>query len=105
MTAILENVYRRIADEKYEFTETEFSEQYLGKCGTYFAYLKCTGKDVSADALLKLWGKLSAEHQACSSAISRTERVFQKQMPTEWAELYGELSSDVFTELCERAHS
>jgi hypothetical protein len=105
MTAILENVYRRIADEKYDFTETDFSKQYLGKCGTYFAYLKSTGKDVSVDALLKLWGKLNTEHQACSSAISRTERVFQKQMLTEWAELYRELSNDVFAELCERAHS
>jgi hypothetical protein len=103
MTAILDEVYSKIAAEKHEFTETDFSKQYLGKSGTYFAYLKSTGKEVSDNALLKLWGKLSSEHQACSSAINRTERVFQKQMLTEWAELYSQLSDDVFTELCERA--
>ena len=103
MPAILKNVYRRIADEKHDFTETDFSREYLGKCGTYFAYLKSTGKDVSADALLKLWGKLNIEHQMYTTAITRTERAFSKQMLTEWAELYSDLSNDVFTELCERA--
>jgi hypothetical protein len=105
MTAILQDIYGKLANEKHDFTETDFSEQYLGKSGTYFAYLKSTGKDVSADALLKLWGKLNVEHQSCASAINRTDRAFNKQMLTEWAQLYSELSNDVFTELCERSHS
>jgi hypothetical protein len=105
MTAILEDVYSKIAAEKHEFTETDFSKQYLGKSGTYFAYLKSTGKDVSDNALLKLWGKLSAEHQACSSAMSATQHTFNKHILSEWAELYSQLCDDVFTELCERAHS
>jgi hypothetical protein len=105
MTAILQDVYGRLAKEKHDFTETDFSKQYLGKSGTYFAYLKSTGKDVSADALLKLWGKLNIEKQTCSNALSRTQHAFHQQMLQEWTELYSELSNDVFTELCERAHS
>jgi hypothetical protein len=105
MTAILENIYRRIADEKHDFTETEFSQQYLGKSGTYFAYLKCTGKDVSSDALLKLWGRLNIEHQTCANALTRTQHAFSKHMLQEWVELYSGLSNDVFTVLHERAHA
>ena len=105
MTAILDEVYTKLAAEKHEFTETDFSKQYLGKSGTYFAYLRCTGKDVSSDALLKLWGKLNIEQQTCSSALTRTQHAFSKHMLQEWAKLYSELSQTVYTELCERAHS
>jgi|SaaInlStandDraft_7_1057024.scaffolds.fasta_scaffold115443_2 hypothetical protein len=103
MTAILENVYRKLAVEKYQFTESEFSVQYLGKSSSYFAYLKCTGKQVSVDALWKLFGKLNTEYQLCSSAIDRTDHEFRKQMLVDWADLYQKLSKDVFTELCQRS--
>jgi hypothetical protein len=103
MDAILENVYRTLAAEKYRFTESEFSEQYLGKSGTYFAYLKCTGKQVSVDALLKLWGKLNAEHKVCSSDINRPEHAFRRQMLMDSNNMYQKLIEDVYSELCDRA--
>jgi hypothetical protein len=103
MTAILENVYRKLADEKYQFTESEFSVQYLGKSSSYFAYLKCTGKQVSVDALLRLWGKLNTEHQVCMSDINRAINPFQKHIIFEWAELLREQSEQVLTELNERS--
>ena len=105
MTAILDEVYTKLAAEKHEFTETDFSQQYLGKSGTYFAYLRCTGKDVSSDALLKLWGKLNIEQQTCSNAMTSTQHPFSKHMLQEWVELYSELSQTVFAELHERAHT
>jgi hypothetical protein len=103
MTAILENVYRKLADEKYGFTETDFSEQFLGKSGGYCAYLRSTKRNISADALLRLWGKLVTGHNMHAAAISRTEHTFRKQILMDSAELFKELSDEVFTELCERA--
>jgi hypothetical protein len=103
MTAILENIYGRLAAEKYRFTESEFSEQYLGKCSSYFAHLKSTGKQVSIDALWKLWSTLNIEHEMCLYDISNAKREFQRQMLAEAAELFRDLREEVFTELRERA--
>jgi hypothetical protein len=106
MTSILEDVYNRLAFEKFEFgfTKAEFSKQYLGKCETYFSYIKSTGNDVSADALLKLFGKLNKEYRCSVIAANNTEHEFQKHMLTEWAALYRELSSDVLDAICDRTH-
>jgi hypothetical protein len=103
MIAISENIYRRLADEKYDFAETEFSVHYLGRSESYFAFLKSSGQQISSESLLNLWGKLTREQEMYSAAINKTEHAFRKQMLVDWADLYLKLSEDVFTELCERA--
>jgi hypothetical protein len=101
---LLENIYRRLAIEKYRFTESEFSEQYLGMSKSYFAYTKCCkGKRVSSDAWLNLYGKLTTERQIHTTAITRTDHEFRKQMLVDWAKLYEELAQIAFDELCRRA--
>ena len=66
MTEILENVYNRLAFEKFEFgfTKAKFSKHYLGKSETYFSYLLSSGNDESANVLLMLWGKLNKNIKA-----------------------------------------
>ena len=103
MTAILENIYRRLAAEKHDFTETEFSVHYLGRSKSYFAFLKSSGQQISSESLLNLWGKLTTEHQMYSSAIKRTEHPYQKQMLIDRSQFYKKLTKDVFSCLCERA--
>ena len=106
MTEILENVYNRLAFEKFEFgfTKAKFSKHYLGKSETYFSYLLSSGNDESANVLLMLWGKLNKEHQSCAIAANNTDHEFRKHMLTEWVTLYREISNDVFTAICDRAH-
>jgi hypothetical protein len=52
----------------------------------------------------KLIEKLNEQIQGAEALIDN--KVFQlTKTVTKWTELYSELSNDVFTELCERAHS
>ena len=44
MTIKLQEIYNQLATEKWDLTERQFSKEYLGKCETYFAYLKSTKK-------------------------------------------------------------
>lgn len=99
MNYFLQKVYDELAAEHWQLTERQFSKQYMGKCETYFAYLKSTGKAPSADALLHLWGKLSTEKELYENGMHRGQSATQKQIMVDWAELYGRLQQDVFGEM------
>ena len=74
----------------------QFSLQYLVKCDTYFAYLKCTGKEPSADALLNLWGKFNTEKLICERSLKQARTPFHKQMLKDWIALYSGLGEKTF---------
>ena len=99
MNDFLQKVYDEIAAERWQLTERQFSNEYMGKCETYFAYLKSTGKEPSADAMLHLWGKLRKEKELYEQSISRAQSSTQKQFMIDWAELFERLESDVFGEI------
>lgn len=103
MTIILDKIYNQLATEKWGLTERQFSKEYLGKCETYFAYLKSTGKEPSSDALLKLWGRLNTERQLYKASLGRTYSGPQKQILTDWATLYEKLIGEVFEAMKKRA--
>ena len=45
MTNIIENIYKTLANTgELDLTEKEYSTKYLGRCKSYYAYLKSTGK-------------------------------------------------------------
>ena len=96
MKDILQNVYDELAVEKENLTETQFSEQYLGKCSSYFAYLKCEKKQPSADALLKLWKTLNRYQALYKEHLRSAQTPFHKQMLQDWVALHQKLSRDVF---------
>jgi hypothetical protein len=77
-------------------SEKQFSLQYLGKCDTYFAYLKCSGKQPIADALLNLWGKLNLEKQIFERSLKQARTPFHKQMLNDWIVLYSSLGEKTF---------
>ena len=97
MNEFLQHIYDRIADERWNFTEREFSRDYLGKCDTYFAYLKSTGRQPSSDAMLKLWRSLIREKRVTGLCLEKATTDHQKRMLSNWATLYEQLGQEVFT--------
>jgi len=69
---------------------------YLGKCRSYFAYLKSTYRDPSADAILKLWSKLNTEKNICEKILPTAKSSTQRQILIDWIALYSKLQSEVF---------
>ena len=66
MTNIIEHTYKELANTgELRLTEKDYSTNYLGRCKSYYSYLKSTGRQASTDVLLKLWAQLRlAEKQA-----------------------------------------
>ena len=59
MTNIIETTYKTLANTgELDLTEKDYSTNYLGRCKSYYAYLKSTGRQASTNALLKLWAQL-----------------------------------------------
>jgi hypothetical protein len=96
MNNFLQKVYDEIAAERWQLTERQFSSEFLGKCETYFAYLKSTGKEPSADAMLHLWGKLNRDRKLYEDGIKCTFSSTQGQLLTDWVAIYGKLQGEVF---------
>ncbi len=96
MNEFLQKVYDELAAEHWDLSERQFSKQYLGKCETYFAYLKSTGKQPSASAVLNLWGKLNTDRQLYEHSLQRARTSTQKQFLIDWIAMYGKLSQQVF---------
>ena len=59
MTNIIEHTYTALANTgELSLTEKDYSINYLGRCKSYYAYLKSTGKQPSTEVLLQLWAQL-----------------------------------------------
>ena len=55
MTNIIGHTYKELANiGEMRLTEKDYSTNYLGRCKSYYAYLKSTRRQASKDVLLKL---------------------------------------------------
>ena len=56
---IAESVMNQLNEGQYEpISDRYFGRKWLGKDSTYMSYVKSTDNDISADALLNLYGKI-----------------------------------------------
>ena len=104
MTNIIENTYKTLANTgELDLTEKEYSTRYLGRCKSYYAYLKSTGKQASTDVLLKLWVQLRlAENQAKTKNESKHD-FFKKHQPNQFQKTARKMSEQVLDEMLARS--
>ena len=104
MTNIIENTYKTLANTgELDLTEKEYSTKYLGRCKSYNAYLKSTGKQASTDVLLKLWAQLRlAENQAKTKNESKHD-FFKKCQPNQLQKTARKMSEQVLDEMLARS--
>ena len=103
MTNIIENTYTALANTgELRLTEKDYSTNYLGRCKSYYAYLKSTGRQASTEVLLKLWAQLRlAEKQATTKNKTKYD-FFKKHQPSHLQKTASELSNRVLGELLAR---
>jgi hypothetical protein len=92
---ILEDTYNELAIEDCYLTERKFSREYLGRCETYYAYLKCAGKQASAGALINLWRRLASDKAVCEMRLGKRDSEYTENMLTDWLGLYDRLERKV----------
>ena len=100
MTNIIENTYKTLANTgELDLTEKDYSTNYLGRCKSYYAYLKSTGRQASTDVLMKLWASLRL-------AEKRGERRgfrLKKPQPNQFQKTARKMSEQVLDEVLARS--
>lgn len=96
MNDFLQQIYNELALEHINFTERDFSTEYLGRCGSYFAYLKSTNKSPSTNAILNLWRKINFEKKLYEQILPSAKSSTQKQILVDWIALYSKLQGEVY---------
>ena len=103
MTNIIEHTYRELANTgELHLTEKDYSINYLGRCKSYYAYLKSTGRQASTDVLLKLWTHLRLAEKQAKTRNKTKYDFFKKYQPTHLQKTASELSNKVLGELLAR---
>ena len=101
---IIENTYTALANTgELHLTEKDYSTNYLGRCKSYYAYLKSTGKQPSTDVLLKLWAQLNVNERQGKKRKESKHDFFKKLQPNQFQKATREMSNKVLDELLARS--
>ena len=103
MTNIIETTYKTLANTgQHDLTEKEYSTKYLGRCKSYYAYLKSTGRQASTDVLLKLWAQLKKAEQEANPNHTSKQFFFKKHQPNHLQKTARKMSNKVLGEVLTR---
>ena len=104
MTNIIENTYKTLANTgELHLTEKDYSTNYLGRCKSYYAYLKSTGKQPSTEVLLQLWAQLRLAEKQEKTKNKSKHYFFKKRQPNQFQKTTREMSNKVLDELLARS--
>ena len=85
MTNIIEHTYTALANTgELRLTEKDYSTNYLGRCKSYYAYLKSTGKQPSTEVLLQLWAQLRLAEKQEKTKNKSKHYFFKKRQPNQF---------------------
>ena len=104
MTNIIEHAYTAPANAgELHLTEKDYSTNYLGRCKSYYAYLKSTGKQPSTEVLLQLWAQLRLAEKQEKTKNKSKQAFFKKRQPNQFQKATREMSNKVLDELLARS--
>ena len=104
MTNIIEHTYTALANTgELRLTEKDYSTNYLGRCKSYYGYLKSTGRPASTDVLLKLWAQLRLAEKQEKTRNKTKYDFFKKHQPNQFQKTTREMSNKVLDELLARS--
>ena len=104
MTNIIEHTYTALANTgELRLTEKDYSTNYLGRCKSYYAYLKSTGKQPSTEVLLQLWTQLRLAEKQEKTKNKSKHYFFKKRQPNQFQKATREMSKKVLDELLARS--
>ena len=104
MTNIIEHTDTALANiGELRLTEKDYSTNYLGRCKSYYAYLKSTGKQPSTEVLLQLWAQLRLAEKQEKTKNKNKHSFFKKRQPNQFQKATREMSKKVLDELLARS--
>ena len=104
MTNIIEHTYTALANTgELRLTEKDYSTNYLGRCKSYYAYLKSTGKQPSTEVLLQLWAQLRLAEKQVKTKNKSKHYFFKKRQPNQFQKTARKMSEQVLDEMLARS--
>ena len=104
MTNIIEHTYTALANTgELHLTEKDYSTNYLGRCKSYYAYLKSTGKQPSTEVLLQLWAQLRLAEKQEKTKNKNKHSFFKKPQPNQLQKTALKMSEQVLDEVLARS--
>ena len=103
MNNIIEHTYTSLANtDELRLTKKDYSMNYLGRCKSYYVYLKSTGRQASTDVLLKLWAQLRLAEKQAKARNKIKYDFFKKTKPSHLQKTASELSNKILGEILAR---
>ena len=104
MTSMIETTCKTLANTgEHDLTEKDYSTRYLGRCKSYYAYLKSTGRQASTDVLLKLWAQLRLAEKKGTKENSRRGFRFKNTKPNQFQKTARKMSERALEEVLVRS--
>ena len=92
MKEIIQDIYEQMKTERLGMSEKEFSRDWLCMSETYWAYLKSTGANPSAECLLRLYGRLRQEKHIHKYQLPNARTELQRHFLNDGLALYADLT-------------
>ena len=96
------DAYEQLEQHRLVKNQYDFSSKWLKRSKGYFAYIKCSGADVNADALLALWAECRKQKELWWEATAQQDTKLPKAFFKGLAEKTEQLEQNVSEAVMER---
>lgn len=94
MIQIIDEIYTQLSTERMGMSEKTFSKSWLCMSESYLSHIRSMKKPtVSAECLLRLYGRLKKEKSVYAYQIQRAKSPIQKHHLQEGLDLFTDLTS------------
>ena len=96
------DAYGQLEKHKLVKNQYDFSSKWLKRSKGYYAYIKCSGADVNAEAVLALWAECRKQKELWRDATIQHENGLPKALFKGLAEKTEQLEQNVSEAVMER---
>ena len=96
------NTFDQLKKHRLVKNQYDFSSKWLKRSKGYYAYIKCSGADVNAEAVLALWAECRKQKELWRDATTQHENGLPKALFKGLAEKTEQLEQNVSEAVMER---
>lgn len=102
MKEAIQDIYGRMAAERFTFSQKEFSRHWLGMSESYWAYIRSSGSLPSAEVMITLYINLCNEHNSWELRLREAKSPAHKRLLIVKSAFYRNLADQLFVRIFDR---
>jgi len=96
------DAYGQLERKRLVKNQYDFSKKWLKRSEGYYAYIKCSGMDVNAEAVLALWAECRKQKELWQEATAKQDEKLSKAFFKGLAEKTEQLEKNISKAVMER---